>query len=55
MKSNKAGAFVPLVAGAATALIFLAFYALHGFYPFGERSVVWCDMDQQYVPMLMEL
>ena len=52
---NKAGAFAPLFAGAAAALIFLALYALHGFYPFGERSVVWCDMDQQYVPLLMEL
>ena len=56
MRTNsKAGAFAPLFAGAAAALIFLAFYALHGFYPFGERSVVWCDMDQQYVPLLMEL
>ena len=55
MKHNKAVAFAPLFAGVATALIFLAFYALHNFYPFGERSVVWCDMDQQYVPLLMEL
>ena len=55
MKPNRAGAFAPLFAGAAAALIFLVFYALHGFYPFGERSVVWCDMDQQYVPLLMEL
>lgn len=49
------GAFSPLFAGAAAALLFLLFYALHGFYPFGARSVVWCDMDQQYVPLLMEL
>ena len=45
----------PLAAGAAAALLFMLFYALHGFYPFGERSVAWCDMDQQYVPLLMEL
>lgn len=53
--NSKAGAFAPLFAGAAAALLLLAFYALHGFYPFGGRSVVWCDMDQQYVPLLMEL
>lgn len=50
-----AGALMPLLAGISAAFIFLAFYAIHGFYPFGERSVVWCDMDQQYVPLLMEL
>ncbi|WP_019678260.1 YfhO family protein [Ruminococcus flavefaciens] len=45
----------PLIAGAVTAALFMLFYAIHGFYPFGERSVAWCDMDQQYVPLLMEL
>ena len=56
MKLKKAAGYcVPLFAGMAAAFIFLAFYAIHGFYPFGNRSVVWCDMDQQYVPLLMEL
>jgi len=45
----------PLAAGAAAAVLFMLFYAVHGYYPFGERSVAWCDMDQQYVPLLMEL
>lgn len=46
---------LPIVAGAASAVLFLFFYMVHGFYPFGERSAAWCDMDQQYVPLLMEL
>ena len=45
----------PLMAGAVTAVLFMLFYLIHGYYPFGERSAAWCDMDQQYVPLLMEL
>ena len=26
-----------------------------GFYPFGEKSIAWCDMSQQTVPMLAAL
>ena len=44
----------PIAAGVAAAMLFMLFYALHGFYPFGERSVAWCDMDQQAVPLLLE-
>ena len=43
------------MAGAVTAVLFMLFYLIHGYYPFGERSAAWCDMDQQYVPLLMEL
>jgi len=27
----------------------------NGYYPFGDRSVAWCDMEQQYIPLLLEL
>lgn len=37
-----------------TAAILLAVYAVFGFSPFGEKSLSWCDMDQQTVPLLAE-
>ena len=30
-------------------------YACFGLYPFGEKTLSWGDMDQQVVPLLMEL
>lgn len=45
----------PLTAFISVGIMCILFYALLGFYPFGERSVAWCDMEQQYVPLLMEL
>lgn len=45
----------PLLTAAAAAVLFMIYMAVHGFYPFGGRSVAWCDMYQQYVPLLMEL
>lgn len=29
-------------------------YAVFGFAPFGEKSISWCDMDQQVIPLLAE-
>lgn len=46
---------LPCIAFAAVGALYLLYFALFGFYPFGERSVAWCDMEQQYVPLLMEL
>ena len=37
-----------------TAGILLAVYAVFGLSPFGEKSLSWCDMDQQTVPLLAE-
>lgn len=37
-----------------TAVLFV-YFACNGYYPFGERSVAWCDMEQQYIPLLLEL
>lgn len=45
----------PIITFAAVSIIYLLFFALLGFYPFGGRSIAWCDLEQQYVPLLMEL
>lgn len=45
----------PVLAGIAAGGLFLLFYAVYGFYPFGSRSVAWCDLEQQGLPLLMEL
>ncbi len=36
-----------------TAVFLLFFYALGGFYPFGNGTISWCDMDQQVIPLLL--
>ena len=32
----------------------LLFYKTNGLYPFGEKTIAWCDMDQQVIPLLMQ-
>lgn len=46
---------LPFMAFCASGAIYLIYFAVFGFYPFGERSIAWCDLEQQYVPLLMEL
>ncbi|MCD8187762.1 MAG: YfhO family protein [Ruminococcus sp.] len=46
---------LPAIAFAAVGAIYLLYFAIYGFYPFGERSIAWCDLEQQYLPLLMEL
>ncbi|MBE6846592.1 MAG: hypothetical protein E7503_00445 [Ruminococcus sp.] len=46
-----------LLAASGTLLVlalFALFYKLFHIYPFGERSIVWCDMEQQAVPLLLQ-
>ncbi|MDO5602645.1 MAG: YfhO family protein [Oscillospiraceae bacterium] len=38
-----------------TAVLLLAAFAAFGLFPFGEKSVSWCDMNQQVLPLAMEL
>ena len=38
-----------------TAVFLLFFYALANYYPFGSGVISWCDMDQQVVPLLLNL
>lgn len=42
-----------LAAPLVTALFLLCFYAAKDFYPFGNHTVSWCDMNQQVVPLLL--
>lgn len=45
----------PAAAFLAVGAIYMIYFALRGFYPFGDRSIAWCDMEQQYVPLMMEV
>ncbi len=36
-----------------TAVFLLFFYAIAGYYPFGNGAISWCDMDQQVIPLLL--
>ncbi len=51
--AEKAG--IPLVSCALTLGLFLLLNALYGIFPCGTNSIVWCDMEQQAVPLLMQL
>lgn len=46
---------LPAICGTLLTLaLFALFYALFGIYPFGVKSIVWCDMEQQAVPLLLQ-
>ena len=49
---RKKTSLISFLLGVAFILIYFMF---NGYYPFGGRSVAWCDMEQQYVPLLLEL
>ncbi len=38
-----------------TMFMMMYVFRSRGFYPFGERTVAWCDMNQQVVPLLCQL
>ena len=50
LKSVWRGLFPCLLTGALLLLV----YAVFGFAPFGEKSISWCDKDQQVIPLLAE-
>lgn len=33
----------------------LVYFLFNDYYPFGARSIAWCDMEQQYIPLLLEI
>ena len=37
------------------AAVLSAVYAVFGLYPFGGKTLSWCDMSQQVIPLLMEM
>lgn len=39
----------------AAAFIMCVFYSVYGIFPFGSKTAAWCDLDQQTIPLLMEL
>ncbi len=39
----------------AVTLVTLIMFAVFGIFPFGLKTISWCDMDQQTVPLLMDL
>ena len=42
--------FPPIVVLIATLITFKA----NGLYPYGEKTISWCDMDQQVIPLLID-
>lgn len=44
-----------LVAPLAVLVMMTVVFLEGGFFPFGDKTVSWCDMDQQVVPLLCEL
>ncbi|MBR3267564.1 MAG: YfhO family protein [Oscillospiraceae bacterium] len=46
---------VPLLTGALTFFLYLIFFGRYQIYPCGNNTIVWCDMEQQAVPLLVQL
>lgn len=46
-RSNRCLWMAPLLTGGLLLLIYAAF----GFFPFGDKSISWCDMTQQVIPL----
>lgn len=51
-RSRKIGA--ALLPSILTGGLLLVVYASFGFAPFGDKSIAWCDMNQQVVPLMAE-
>ncbi len=45
---------IPLLSCTATFLLFLLMNCFWNLFPCGQNSIVWCDMEQQAVPLLMQ-
>lgn len=46
---------IPLLSGIIVLALFLIFNACCGIFPCGGNTIVWCDMEQQAVPLLLQL
>lgn len=49
-----ASAGLPLLSIVLTLALFLLLNLLYGIFPCGTNSIVWCDMEQQAVPLLLQ-
>lgn len=47
-------ALIPLLTFGLTLALYLIFYAFYDLFPCGTKSIVWCDMEQQAVPLLVQ-
>lgn len=43
-----------LIPPVSVAVILLCTFALGGLYPFGEKTLAWCDMHQQVLPLMLD-
>jgi len=48
-------AAIPLLTGVITFCLYLLIYWRYGIFPCGSNTIVWCDMEQQAVPLLVQL
>lgn len=59
LKSAKQNNFKEIKIAVSTSAIcfimYMVIFAFMHFYPFGGRSLAWCDFEQQYIPLLLEL
>ncbi len=46
---------IATVSSIITILLMLAVYAVFSIFPFGSKTIAWCDLDQQTIPLLMDL
>lgn len=46
--------FLPAAAFGLAALLLCAVFACFGLFPFGGKTLSWCDMNQQVVPLMLE-
>lgn len=50
MKKNYAVILSPLIVAILSCILFL----VYGMYPLGDKTLAWCDMNQQVVPILLQ-
>ncbi len=52
---DKVSSFVWIFPPVIVFVSMLLFFKANGLYPFGTKTLSWCDMDQQVVPLLIDL
>lgn len=53
--SRRVAPFVWLFPPVIVLVAMLIYFRVNKMYPFGDTTISWCDMDQQVVPLLMQL
>lgn len=47
--------FIYMIPSFITGVILFSVFYLYGLYPFGNKTLAWCDMKQQVIPLLLQL